>query len=101
LPVGRTDHVPAEAASSPTWERQMYNTDTTLYMSEGDLAEAAGRIRATIRRLRERGTRTEDLEWDLCYIQRELDLRAARAEAHLRTLEARGTLREAKTKDSL
>ena len=76
----------------------MYNTETTLYMSEGDLAEAASRIRASIRRLRERGTRTEDLEWDLCYVQRELDLRAARAEAHLRTLDARDLPRESKTK---
>ena len=77
----------------------MYNTETTLYMSEGDLAEAASRIRATIRRLRERGAHADDLEWDLCYIQRELDLRAGRAESHLRSLEARDLLpREAKAK---
>jgi hypothetical protein len=63
----------------------MYNTETTLYMSEGELAEAAGRLRATIRRLRERGALADDLEWDLCYVQRELDRRAGvdgpRAEA--------------------
>lgn len=68
----------------------MYNTDTTLHMSEGELNESAGRIRAMIKRLRERGTRTEDLEWDLCYIQRELELRAARSELHRAHMESRG-----------
>ncbi len=68
----------------------MYNTDTTLYMGEGELIESAGRIRAMIKRLRERGTPTEDLEWDLCYIQRELNLRADRAEMHRKLLESRG-----------
>jgi hypothetical protein len=67
----------------------MYNTDTTLYMSEGELIESAGRIRAMIKRLRERNTRTDDLEWDLCYVQRELNLRADRAEMHRKLLEAR------------
>jgi hypothetical protein len=58
----------------------MYNTDTTLYMSEGELIELNGRLRGMIRRLRERGTGTEDLEWDLCYVQRELDLRSCRSD---------------------
>lgn len=70
----------------------MYNTDTTLHMSEGELIESAGRIRAMIKRLRERGTRTEDLEWDLCYVQRELELRSVRAELHRAHLESRGYL---------
>jgi hypothetical protein len=58
----------------------MYNTDTTLHMSEGELIETAGRIRAMIKRLWERGARADDLEWDLCYVQRELDLRGRRSE---------------------
>jgi hypothetical protein len=77
----------------------MYNTETTLYMSEGDLAEAASRIRASIRRFRERGARTEELEWDLCYVQRELDMRAARSSSSLRPIESRETNSEAKTQD--
>lgn len=69
-----------------------YNTDTTLYMSEGELIETIGRLKGMIKRLRERGSSTHDLEWDLCYVQREMDIRAARADAHRRFLEARGLL---------
>ena len=74
-------------------ERQMYyNTESTLYMSEGDLIETIGRIKGMIKRLRERGSQTTDLEWDLCYVQREMDIRVARAESHRRYLESRGML---------
>lgn len=69
-----------------------YNTDSTLYMSEGDLIETIGRIKGMIKRLRERGSQTTDLEWDLCYVQREMDIRVARAESHRRYLESRGML---------
>jgi hypothetical protein len=70
----------------------MYNTDSTLYMSEGELMDAISRLRGMIKRIRERanGGNTEDLEWDLCYVQRELDLRASRTAAHARYLESRG-----------
>ena len=30
------------------------------------------------------------LEWDLCYVQREADMRVARVDAHRRYLESRG-----------
>ena len=70
----------------------MYNTDTTLYMSEGEMLDTIGRLRGMIKRIRERGNgaSTDDLEWDLCYVQRELDIRASRAASHARFLESRG-----------
>jgi hypothetical protein len=61
-------------------------------MSESELIETIGRLKGMIKRLRERGSGTHDLEWDLCYVQREMDIRAARAESHRRYLEARGLL---------
>jgi hypothetical protein len=67
-----------------------YNTDTTLYMSESELIETIGRLKGMIKRLRERGSQTVDIEWDLCYVQREMDMRVARAESHRRFLESRG-----------
>ena len=67
-----------------------YNTDTTLYMSEGELLETIGRLKGMIKRLRDRGSATHDLEWDLCYVQREMDIRAARVDAHRRFQESRG-----------
>ena len=67
-----------------------YNTETTLYMSEGDLIETIGRLKGMIKRLRERGGDTLALEWDLCYVQREADMRVARVDAHRRYLESRG-----------
>jgi hypothetical protein len=69
-----------------------YNTDSTLYMSEGELIETIGRLKGMIKRLRERGSQTVDLEWDLCYVQREMDIRSARADAHRRYMESRGLL---------
>jgi len=65
----------------------MYNTENTLRMSEGELIETAGRLRGMIKRLRDRGADATDLEWDLCYVQRELDLRSSRAESSRRASE--------------
>jgi hypothetical protein len=69
-----------------------YNTESTLYMSEGELIETIGRIKAMIKRLRDRGSQTTDLEFDLCYVQREMDMRSLRVESHRRYLESRGML---------
>jgi len=69
-----------------------YNTDSTLYMGEGELIETIGRLKGMIKRLRDRGSNTNDLEWDLCYVQREMEIRMARADSHRRHLEARGLL---------
>ena len=67
----------------------MYNTETTLRMGESELKETANRLWAMIKRLRERGSTSEDLEWDLCYVQREIDLRSARADTNRRLVTAR------------
>ena len=68
----------------------MYNTESTLYMSEGELIETIGRLKGMIKRLRDRGGDTLALEWDLCYVQREAEMRVARVAAHARYMESRG-----------
>jgi len=69
-----------------------YNTESTLYMSEGDLIETIGRLKGMIKRLKDRGSQTSDLEWDLCYVQREMDIRIARGDNHRLRLASRGML---------
>jgi len=86
--IGRT-----RCASKGHGEGMHYNTETTLYMSEGEIVETLGRIRGMIKRLRERGGDTLSLEWDLCYVQREADMRQARADAWRQGLEAKGLIR--------
>jgi len=71
---------------------QILNVDEISVMTDDELNRRISSLNGYLSRERNRGNRHDELEVEFCYLHREVEIRAARAAAHLAWLNSGGHL---------